>query len=402
MSSANCFKRAFAVLACIVLPVSCSLHTPPVVQPAARQSGPIKIALFPIENLSRQNAPEQDIRRAMLQRLTEAGAPVLLSEDLERFMERHRVRYAGGIDAETARALREEAGVNAVVITSLEQYVASDPPVIALTQRLVSTENAIPTILWMDNVALTGQDSPGLLGLGAIHTMAQLQDKALDRLHASLAAFLAGDRTAAASKGTGRYAPQMVFQSSFLIPKKRYSVAVTPFVNKCDRYLADQIVMLHFTQELANSGIFNVVEPGVVRDQLLHYRMIVKEGASLVDADIIQNSVESDLIVTGKVQKFNEAAWPLVPEVEFEVLVLEKKRKKVVWASWGLSRGDVGVYFFDWHKIETAEMLASKMSGAIVRSIASEGTITDPRILQELSRSAPSWALLEPASPVQK
>src|SRR5512135_2229985 len=132
MSSASCFKRAFAVLACIVLLGACSLHAPQIAQPAAPRNGPITLALFPIENLSRHNAPKREIRQAMLQKLAEAGASVLLTEDLERFMERHRVRYAGGIDAETARALREEAGVNAVVITSLEQYVVSEPPVIAI------------------------------------------------------------------------------------------------------------------------------------------------------------------------------------------------------------------------------------------------------------------------------
>ena len=104
---------------------------------------------------------------------------------MEKFMARHRVRNVDGIDSVTAQALREETGMDSVIITTLERYADSDPPAIAMTSRLVSTADT-PIILWMEAVALSGDDSPGVLGLGSIHDIVRLRKKAFARLTGSI------------------------------------------------------------------------------------------------------------------------------------------------------------------------------------------------------------------------
>lgn len=389
------------LIVCAAVSAGLSTRTPQVFGMAGLPKGSLRIALLPLENLSGSPAPLHEIRQALLQKVVGRGASVLMQEDLERFMARHRVRYTGGIDTVTARALRDEAGVGAVLITSLEQYSAPDPPAITITQRLVSTED-IPRILWMENVAMTGEDSPGLLGLGLIHDINLLREKGLERLSGSLADFFSGMAMSGNRRGGRRFAPQAFFQSPFLIPGRQYTVAVAPFLNKSGRFQADEIMALRFTQQLTGAGVFDVVDPGVVREQLLNYRIIMKDGASVSDADLIQTSVQADLIVTGKVLAYKDDVATFTPKVEFEVMVFEKKRKKTVWASWSCSQGDEGVFFFDWGRINTAGTLASKMATAVVRDITSLGTIKDPRIIQELSRTNGSWALLEHAFPDHK
>jgi TolB-like protein len=400
MLSTNYINRTLVLLVvCAAVSAGFSTRTPQAFGMVGPPEVSPRIAVLPLENLSGKPAPLDEIRQALVQKIVGRGASVLLQEDLEQFMGRHRVRYTGGIDTGTARALRDETGVGAVLITSVEQYSVSDPPAITITQRLVSTED-IPRILWMENVAMTGEDSPGILGLGLIHDMKLLQEKDLERLSSSLADFFSGTTTSRNRGGAWRFAPQIFFQSPFLIPGRRYTVAVAPFLNKSDRPQADEIMALHFTQQLANAGIFDVVDPGVVREQLLRYRVIMKDGASVSDADLIQNSVQADLIVTGKVLKYQDSvAAATTPKVEFEVLVFEKKRKKIVWASWSFHQGDKDVFFFDWGRIRTAGMLASKMATAVVRDITSLGAIKDPRLIEEQSRRGGSWALLEHAFP---
>ena len=81
------------------------------------------------------------------------------------------------------------------------------------------------------------------------------------------------------------------------------------------------------------------------------------------------------------------------------MLVFEKKRQKIVWASWSFHQGDKGVFFFDWGRIKAAGMLATKMATAVVRDITSLGAVKDPRLIEEQSRRGGSWALLEHAFP---
>jgi hypothetical protein len=87
----------------------------------------------------------------------------LLAEDvLEGFLERHRIRYTGGLNRQLGNAFRKETGTNAVLFASLELVDETAMPKIALVARLTSTnENA--DILWMDGVGMAGNDAPGFL-----------------------------------------------------------------------------------------------------------------------------------------------------------------------------------------------------------------------------------------------
>ena len=70
---------------------------------------------------------------------------------------------------------------------------------------------------------------------------------------------------------------------------------------------------LHFIEELVRVGGFDVVEPGVVRQKLLHVRLIMKEGISLIEIFLGANLAKSkraarDLINQGGAY-VNNVAW---------------------------------------------------------------------------------------------
>ena len=315
------------------------------------------------------------IRQAMMQRVVAAGGLLLDDDSLEKFMTRHRMRYTGGIDTNTAQALKEEAGVEAVLITSLELYVDTALPQIALMSRLVSTENMPPRILWMENSILSGNDSPGLLGLGLITGIGRLRENAIDEITGSLARFLSGKAAGRDGKGTWRFHPKLESFSRFMVPGRTYRVAIAPFFNVSTTSLADDIMALHFTRQLVRTEGFEVVDPGVVREKLLKARVILREGVSSADEDILFNTMDADLILTGKVLNYDNT----VPRVEFNVMVFERISKKVVWTSWSSSRGDDGVFFFNWGRVNTAGELALKMVRNVVRDMTSHGMMEDAR-----------------------
>jgi hypothetical protein len=391
MSSITFSNRSLALVAvCVLLCAGCSIHKQqPALSEASVPAKSLRIAVLPLENLSGKTAPLKDIRQALIQRVVAAGGQVIDDDSLEQFMARHRVRYTGGIDTKTAQALKEEAGVEAVLITSLERYVDNTTlPQIALTSRLVSTENMPPRIVWMESSILSGNDSPGVLGLGLIKDIGRLRKNAIEGITGSLAGFLSGKVMAGDGGGIWRFHPKLVYYSRFMVPGRKYRIAIAPFFNMSKMSLADEIMALHFTRQLVKTGAFEVVDPGVVREKLLNARVIMRAGVSKSDEDILFNTMDADLILTGKVLNYDDTAG-----VEFNVMVFERTTKKAVWSSWSSSRGGDGVFFFDWGWVNTAGGLASRMAKAVVRDMTSHGMIKDARKIQEKKVTNEKWTL---------
>jgi TolB-like protein len=354
------------------------------------------IAVFPIENLTGVPAPSRDLRLSLMGMLKSGGLELLDDNDLDRFMERHRVRYIGGIDKQTAVAFKKETGADAVLITSLERYDEIFPPKIALFCRLVSTEEN-PSILWMERTGMSGNDSPGILGLGLIGSPGVLAEKALSVIAGSLGRYLStghrgmnaaphgeaytatageapptvghfGARFARGSRALeGRFAPKVSYRAFGLGPENRYRVAVLPFQNFSPRKNAGEIVALHFIRQLSKQANISVVEPGVVRQLMLEHRIIMPGGLSLSDVRLLGDYPPIDLVFTGTVFDYRDyTGLGGTPKVDFSVEVIGKKSEEVLWASESYNRGNDGVFFFDAGTVNTANAMASRMVGATV------------------------------------
>jgi hypothetical protein len=115
--------------------------------PAAAGPGIRSVAVLPVENLSGTAVDAEGVRQRLIGSLTARGITVLGDDDLEQGMRRHRMRYTAGIDAGAAEWLKQEAGVDGVVLASLELSSAEIPPKVALIVRLVSTQS-VPAVVW--------------------------------------------------------------------------------------------------------------------------------------------------------------------------------------------------------------------------------------------------------------
>jgi TolB-like protein len=320
------------------------------------------IAVFPIENLSGNAAPLREIRQIFVEGLKKQGIRVLEDDTFEKFMARHRIRYTGGLDEDTARSFKEEVGTEGVLIISLESYSETNPPKISLLSRLVSTGDP-PAILWMDGVSLAGDDSPGILGVGLIEDPGALREKALKSVLGSLVRYLStrteGKEVDRAKK---KFKPKIAYRSSAFDLNRKYRVAVAPFFNRSERKYAGEILVLHFIRQLKGFENFEVIEPGMVRQELLNSRIIMQDGISLADADALFAGLNADLLVSGRVMDYQDyqGAWGK-PKVDFSSMVIERKSREVVWSSDSHNEGDDRVFFFDWGRVNTAHAMASQM-----------------------------------------
>jgi TolB-like protein len=328
------------------------------------------IAVLPMENLSGTAAPLREIRAALIEGLKARGIHLLQDDTLERFMAKHRIRYAGGVDKITAKEFKDEISCEAVLITSLELYNDMNPPKIALTSRLVST-GSNPVILWIDGIGLAGDDSPGILGLGLIEDPKTLQKKALDRLLDSLRESLSGRKENKGLEVKRKFRPKISFRSPVMEGERKYTVAVVPFFNRSERKYGAEIMSLHFVKHLKEFEEFDVIEPGVVRQQLLSLRIIMDQGVSLADAEAIFAMLDVDLVVTGQVLDYQDYQGGFgKPKVDFTAEVIERKSREVVWSSTSYNQGDDGVFFFDWGRVNTAYGMAHQMVRSIGKMMA--------------------------------
>lgn len=323
----------------------------------------VPIAVLPLENLSGTSAPLKEIRELLVERLKKRGFSILDENILEEFMARHRMRHTGGLEKNTAKAISEEIGAGAVFITSLELYNEKNPPKIALTSRLVSTGDPV-FIIWMDSVGMAGDDSPGILDLGLIEEPFVLLENALQSLTGSFAEHLteenAGD---AVEKKRKKFRPKYFYRSLEIDTRSPRTVAVLPFFNQSFRKYAGEIMKLHFVRELTKVENIEVIEPGVVRKELLNYRIIMDDGFSFSQTDVVGGVLNVDLLLAGEVLDYEDYHGPWgTPVVDFSLMLIERKSREVLWSSKSYNKGTDGVYFFDWGKERTASEMASEMA----------------------------------------
>jgi TolB-like protein len=236
----------------------------------------------------------------------------------------------------------------------------------------------------MNGVGLAGEGHPGLLALGRIEQIDGLLEIAARCLVDSLAASFfemqvsdplnsrtkftqcdaRGDvvYSPPEAKGKRKYRPQQSFGSPIVDANRRYSMAVIPFLNLSQRRNAGRIMELHFVNQLFRNESLSVVEPGLVREELLEHRVIMEAGPSLENAEILSNdeSLGVDLVFSGVVFDYQDAVG--IPKVDFSVTMIDKENHKVVWSSRSHSTGEDGVLFFNLGMVHTAHQLASELA----------------------------------------
>jgi hypothetical protein len=299
--------------------------------------------------------------------LQRAGFALASIEDADTALAKERIRYTSGIDRTAATALRD-ARVDAVLLASVDLHDTDLAPRVAMSARLVSTE-AVPRVLWMDRVALAGDDAPGLFGVGLVTSLEEVERGVLSRLVASLRRGDPGRQCG----GGRRFGPRRSYRSPLLDATDRAVVAVMPFVNATQRRDAGEVVALEVLRQLHATQAFALVEPGDVRRALLAFRIILDGGVSADTVATIVDQIGADIVVSGTVLEYAEAqSKTRGPKVQYEVYALDAATGEVVWSSNSYARGEDGVVAFGIGRVTTAAALSCRMAGRIAGAMAGD------------------------------
>jgi TolB-like protein len=336
---------------------------------AVRPAPVTKLAVFPVQNASGGNAPIRELTGILEDALARSELELLARRELDIALANHRLRFTGGVDRRMAKVLREELGVDAVLVPTLEQYSAELPPKVSLGVRLVSTGERQP-VLWADGVARSGDDAPGLLGRGLVTNAGELEKAVVADVARSVKRFVKERSTGESCGASGRFRPRRSFRAPLLDDVGRRSIAVLPFTNETSRRGAGDVVLEQFVAELARSGSFEVLDPGAVREQLLGYRIVLQDGVSVDNAMAILDLLDADLVLSGYVQVYEaRSGRDAAPKVEFTAYVLDRRTAEVVWSSASSGVGDDGVFFFGAGRVRSASALSCRMVRGVVDRI---------------------------------
>lgn len=398
------------------------------VAPHSAEGTGLQVAVFPIENLSGMPAPLRELNAELTAAVKRHGIRMVDQAMTDEFIEKHQVRYLGGVDEVLADALKNEIGVDAVMVSTLELYVDVAPPKFSLVSRLVRLDD-VPEIIWMDSVGIAGDDAPGILELGLIDDLKVLRRRGVETVGESLGRFLEkpparkkrisarikrkeepftlgelikgirserrlltepqvrsflADRPLDAQytveemlrdmKSNGaflsRYNPDDWYSSRDPLIDQERSVAIIPFYNRSTRKHAAELQALHLAKQLVMNGNFRVLELGVIRDKLLNMHVIMKEGISIPGIDLVSISLDVDLLLSGVVFDYlDTVGYGATPKVDFSMQMFDRDTKKILWSSHSHKQGDEGVYFFEYGRISTAGTLADRMCRALMRKL---------------------------------
>lgn len=133
-----------------------------------------RIVILPFESFVEKPEAVGVIRKALKDEIKKKGLLLITDDDVvEEFLARRRTRYTNSVTRVTAREMGMLLDADAVMVGSIDSYSEDDGEVRAgITARLVSTIDG--SIIWADNVAYTGRDFEGLLGLGTVRSVEKL------------------------------------------------------------------------------------------------------------------------------------------------------------------------------------------------------------------------------------
>ncbi|RMF93775.1 MAG: hypothetical protein D6736_01180 [Nitrospinota bacterium] len=334
--------------------------------------GATTIALLPFENVSGNLQSLRIIMPLIAQHLQAKGYHVMQQDVLEPFLFRYRIRNTGMLSRRHLHALRQEWGVEQVMVGTVDLFFASsENPQWGLSARVLSTASG--NILWAASSGLSGDDFTTILGLGTIHSGERLGQEVVKALLHSLPR--AGEPFPSPRRrpsGGGLFGFKAGYRSPLLDTHPPRRVALLPLENASQRKGAGRILTDIFTTALFQQGRYQVIEPGEVQEALLSLKAMPYGGIDFKTLAGLQRRIGVDAVLLGTVYTYNEGLQKGAtssPEVALDMRMLQAKDGRILWFATHTRKGEDFQRILDWGKIRSIVPLALKMAQEMLETL---------------------------------
>lgn len=321
-------------------------------------AGPVYAAL-PLRNATASSGVAERLSDLVVTELERRGALFLDERVLERFLRDRRIRYTDSVSSADAAALAEQFGVEFVLAGALQEHVEAPLPQLSATLRTVDTATGLR--IGSASVAMRGDDTEGLLGLGRIEDVDVLLLEVAARL---LDGFDASGRPLSrdALARPGSEGVDAGFVAEDFDPARIGRITVLPPRNRSGRPEATGLLAEQFAHHWFRTAGVDVVELSELRGALVGARV---RSMDRVDPEVLA-SVSSRLgtryVSLGSVDRFSAETFTdhgIFPEVELSLEVVDVERRRVVAAASVRRRGDDYHLVLGLGNVEDLETLSS-------------------------------------------
>jgi TolB-like protein len=312
---------------------------------AAQQSDKIRIALFPLENLTDDKNAVIDIMPVLKSQLERKGLEIVDDDSLTKFLLKERVRSTGYVFRDIVQKMGKELNVKATLIGSITSYDPLKNPQAGIVARLIDSSSGV--VLWANQASATGEDFTKILGLGTVKTMDRLIPIVVDRLLSS-------------------------FSTSLPHKEKEltHRIAVMPFQNKSKHKDAGMVVTYMFLGEVFKHAGYEPVEYGEIRRLTLDHRIRHRGELDYKNIEGLSEALGVDGIVVGTVELFSDGLdTSSPPEVAISARLINARKSRILWSESIQVKGDEGVIALDWGRIRAIDSVANKAVTKLIQQM---------------------------------
>jgi TolB-like protein len=139
------------------------------------------------------------------------------------------------------------------------------------------------------------------------------------------------------------------------------SLAVLPLVNLSKYDEAGDIVMHSLLVELLDSGLFDLVDPGLVDHAVLERRIRFTDRLALPVMQELGDTLNAEYLLLGSVNEFDMiiSRTETVPLVSISMRIVRSDTGKIFWAATHTRQGDDAESVFGLGRIATLERMTA-------------------------------------------
>lgn len=148
-------------------------------------------------------------------------------------------------------------------------------------------------------------------------------------------------------------------------------LAVLPLVNLTQDQSAPDVVMNSLIVQVLDTGMFTVVDPGLVQSLVVDKRLRLTDRLSLQALSEIESDLGATYVMQGTVNDFGliQEAGDAQPTVSVSLRIVACRDGRIVWAASHARRGDDRESVFGLGRIGTLEQLTQVTVGELMETL---------------------------------
>jgi hypothetical protein len=131
-----------------------------------------------------------------------------------------------------------------------------------------------------------------------------------------------------------------------------------------------------FQNELANNPMFDPVDFGDIRENIINLRIGHKGEVDYNNLEALSKSLGVDAVLTGTVEEYRSGhAYSSPPSVTISARLLDSTRNRILWYENLHLDGNENIIALDWGRLRSADKVAYGAVLGLVENIKAEGLL---------------------------